>query len=67
MSISQTANNITGNLAQILFDGQKAMSDMAMKQVQASAQMQVTAQQQEVALDAVAMMTGVGSKIDTYV
>ena len=67
MSISQTANNITGNLAQILFDGQKAMSDMAMKQVQVSAQMQVTAQQQQVALEAVAMMTGVGSKIDTYV
>jgi len=61
------ANNIQANLTQILFDGQKAITDQAMKQVSVNMQAQVALQQQQTALEAVAMMTGLGTKVDTVV
>ncbi len=65
MSTLNAANDVTANLAKMIYGGQQAMAEQAMKQVQAQAQMQVLAQQQQVALEAVAMMTGIGTKVDT--
>jgi len=67
MSMLNAANGIQANLAQILFDGQKAVTDQALKQVQVNAQAQVALQQQQTAMATVAMMTGVGTKVDTVV
>lgn len=67
MSMLNTANGIQANLAQVLFDGQKAVTDQAMRQVQANMQAKVTLQQQQTTMAAVAMMTGIGTKVDTVV
>ena len=67
MSMLKAANDINSGLVQILFEGQKAMTDMAMKQTAVNLQAQVSLQQQQTALQTVAMMTGVGTKIDTVV
>jgi uncharacterized protein YijF (DUF1287 family) len=61
------ANSIPANLTQILFNGQKAMTDQAMKQIGVNMQAKAALQQQQTAMSAVAMMTGLGSKIDTVV
>ncbi len=65
MNTLNTANNIQTDLVQTLFDGQKAMMDLAMKQTAVNMQAQVQMQQQAAALEAVAMMTGIGTRIDT--
>lgn len=67
MIMLNEANGIQANLAQILFDGQKAVTDQAMNQIKVQAQAQVTLQQQQTAMATVAMMTGIGAKIDTVV
>jgi len=67
MSMLKAANSINADLVQTLYDGQKAMVDQAMKQVSVNTQAQVALQQQQTAMQAVAMMTGVGTKIDTVV
>ena len=67
MSMINTANSIPSDLIQTLFDGQQAMTDLAMKQVQVAAQAEVQLQQQATAMEAVAMMTGIGTKVDTVV
>ena len=61
------AKNIQADLSQTLFDGQKAINDQAMKQVSVNMQAQVALQQQQTAMEAVAMMTGIGTKVDTVV
>lgn len=61
------ANNIQADLTRMLFDGQKAIVDQAMKQVGVNLEMQAALQQQQTALSAVAMMTGLGTKVDTVV
>ena len=60
-------NSLTGNLVQTLFEGQKAMTDQAMKQISVNMQAQVDLQQQQTALQTVAMMTGIGTQLDTTV
>lgn len=65
MSMLKAANEINADLTQILFEGQKAITDQAMKQVAVNLQAEVQLQQQATALETVAMMTGVGTKIDT--
>ena len=67
MNALNAANDITANLAQVIYGGQQAMTEQAMKQVSANAQAQVMLQQQQTAMEAVAMMTGIGTKIDTVV
>lgn len=67
MSMLKAANDINSGLVQILFEGQKAMSDLAMKQTAVNMQAQISLQQQQTAMQTVAMMTGVGTKIDTVV
>lgn len=65
MNTLNTANGIQSDLVQTLFSGQKAMTDQAMKQVAVGMQAKVDLQEQETAMQAVAMMTGVGTRIDT--
>ncbi|MDR0882118.1 MAG: hypothetical protein LBP55_06205 [Candidatus Adiutrix sp.] len=60
-------NSLTGSLVQTLFEGQKAMTDQAMKQVSVNMQAQMDLQQQQTALQTVAMMTGIGTQVDTTV
>ena len=67
MGMLKAANDINSGLVQILFEGQKAMSDLAMKQTAVNMQAQISLQQQQTAMQTVAMMTGVGTKIDTVV
>lgn len=67
MSMLNEANGIQANLAQVLFDGQKAITDQAMRQVKVNMQAQAALQQQQTAIETVAMMTGIGTKIDTVV
>ena len=67
MSVFNTANSIPGDLTRVLFEGQKAITDQAMKQVKVGAEMKVALNQQQTALSVVAMMTGVGTKVDTVV
>lgn len=59
------ANNIQANLVKTLFDGQKAITDQALKEISVNMQAKVALQQQQTAMSVVAMMTGVGTKIDT--
>ena len=67
MSTINTANSIPADLIQTLFNGQQAMTDQAMKQVQVTMQAEVALQQQATAMEAVAMMTGIGTKVNTVV
>ncbi len=67
MSMFNEVNSLTGNLIQVLYDGQKAVTDQAMKQAAVNMQAQVSLQQQQTAMETVAMMTGIGTKLDTVV
>ncbi len=67
MNTLNAANSIPGDLMQTLFNGQKAVTDLAMKQVAVGLEAQVALQQQQTAMQAVAMMTGIGTKVDTVV
>ena len=65
MGTLNAANDIIGNLAQVIYGGQQAMTELAMKQMSVNVQAQAMLQQQQTALEAVAMMTGIGTKINT--
>lgn len=65
MNTLNAANNIQTDLVQTLFNGQKAMTDLAMKQTAVNMQAQTQMEQQSTALQAVAMMTGIGTQLDT--
>ena len=65
MNTLNAANSIPADLTQALLNGQKALTDQAMKQVAVGLEAQVALQQQQTTMQAVAMMTGVGTKIDT--
>lgn len=58
---------ITGKLVQTIMDGQKAQTDLALKAIEVVAQQQLAFQQQQTALMAVALFTGVGSKLNVFV
>ncbi len=65
MSMLNTANSIPGDLTKVLFQGHQAITDQAIKQVKLGAEIKASLQQQQTALSAVAMMTGLGTKVDT--
>jgi hypothetical protein len=67
MNVSITANNLPGSLVTTLLDGQKEQTDLAMKQIEVIAKQQLAIQQQQTALFAVALMTGVGSRLNIVV
>jgi hypothetical protein len=58
---------LTGNLVQTLMEGQKAQTELALKTIEVVAKQQLAVQQQQTALLAVAMLTGVGSKLNVFV
>ncbi|UQZ88576.1 hypothetical protein C4J81_04890 [Deltaproteobacteria bacterium Smac51] len=62
----QTANSIPGDLVSTLMGGQMQQVDQAMKMVKVGAEMETKVQQQAQAMEVVAMMTGVGGKVNTY-
>ena len=57
---------LTGKLVQTLMDGQKAQTELAIKTIEVVAQQQLALQQQQTALMAVAMLTGVGTKLNIF-
>jgi hypothetical protein len=68
MNVNSTSNGaLAGNLVQTLMDGQKAQTELAMKTIEIAAKQQLAVQQQQTALLAVAMLTGVGSKLNVFV
>jgi hypothetical protein len=58
---------LTGDLVKSLMEGQKAQTELALKTIEVVAQQQLAVQQQQTALLAVAMLTGVGSKLNVFV
>jgi hypothetical protein len=60
-----TANNIPGDLVQSLFGGLQALPEQALKTAAVQMEAQAKLQEQAMVMDVVAMMTGVGTKINT--
>jgi hypothetical protein len=61
-----SANSIPGDLVSTLMNGQMQQVDQAMKVAKVGMEMQAKMQQQSQAMQVVAMMTGVGGKVNTY-
>jgi hypothetical protein len=67
MNVNSIGNgSITGQLVTTLLDSQKAQTDLAIKTIEVAAKQQVAIQQQQTALMALALMTGIGSKLNVY-
>ncbi|MDR1040273.1 MAG: hypothetical protein LBR80_08945 [Deltaproteobacteria bacterium] len=67
MNVNNSANSLPGLLVNTLLDGQKKQTDLALKTIQVAAEQQLAVQQQQTAILAVALLTGVGTKLDTFV
>ncbi|MDR1044318.1 MAG: hypothetical protein LBP33_04255 [Candidatus Adiutrix sp.] len=65
MSVLNVANSIPGNLVKAIFESQKAITDQALKQAKVDSKMAVALKQQQTALTAVVMLTGIGGKVDS--
>lgn len=61
-----SANSIPGDLVSTLMNGQMQQVDQAMKTAKVGMEMQVKMQQQAQAMQTVAMMTGVGGRVNTF-
>ncbi|MDR1395906.1 MAG: hypothetical protein LBK52_07040 [Deltaproteobacteria bacterium] len=61
-----TANNLPGKLVNTLYEGQKMQTELAIKAVQLVAEQQIALQQQQTTLQAVALFTGVGTKLNIF-
>ena len=59
------ANSMPGDLVQTLLGGLSALPEQAMKVAAVQMEAQVKLQEQATAMGVVAMMTGVGTKINT--
>jgi hypothetical protein len=64
---SNSYGALAGNLVKNLMEGQKAQTELAMKTIEVATKQQLAVQQQQTALLAVAMLTGVGSKLNIFV
>ncbi|MDR1051837.1 MAG: hypothetical protein LBP95_12365 [Deltaproteobacteria bacterium] len=53
-------------MVQTLMDSQKAQTELVMKTIEVAARQQMAVQQQQTALLAVALLTGVGTKLDIF-
>ncbi|MDR1081043.1 MAG: hypothetical protein LBQ79_08815 [Deltaproteobacteria bacterium] len=67
MNVNNSANSLPGLLVTTLLDGQKKQTDLAMKTIQVAAEQTLAVQQQQTAILAVALLTGIGTKLDTFV
>jgi hypothetical protein len=63
---STTANSLPGKLVSSLYEGQKQQVDLAIKAVQLVTEQQMALQQQQATLQAVALLTGLGSKLNIF-
>jgi hypothetical protein len=61
----KAANSIPGDMVQTLMGGLTAQTDQAMQAVAVQMEAQAKVQEMSTAMGAVAMMTGVGTKVDT--
>jgi flagellin-specific chaperone FliS len=64
--IATTANSLPGKLVSSLYEGQKEQMDLAIKAVQLVAEQQLALQQQQTTLQAVSILTGLGSKLNVF-
>ena len=60
-----TANSLPGDLVQTLLGGLTALPEQALKAAAVQMEAQVQLQEQATAMEAVALMTGVGTRINT--
>jgi hypothetical protein len=58
---------LAGKLLTTIAEGQKAQTDFAIKAIEVVAKQQLALQQQQTALMAVALLTGVGSRLNIFV
>jgi hypothetical protein len=58
---------LAGKLVNTLMEGQQKQTELALKTIEVVAQQQLAVQQQQTTLLAVAMLTGVGSKLNVFV
>ncbi|MDR2142422.1 MAG: hypothetical protein LBR11_11680 [Deltaproteobacteria bacterium] len=66
VSLIASNNSLPGKLVSALYEGQKQQVDLAIKTVQLVAEQQVALQQQQTTLQAVALLTGLGNKLDIF-
>lgn len=67
MNVSNNANGLSGLLVTKLFESQQKQTDLALKTIQVAAEQQIAIQQQQTAIMAVALLTGIGTKVNTFV
>jgi hypothetical protein len=67
MNVNSTNNSLPGLLVTTLLDGQKQQTDLAIKQIEVIAKQQQAFQQQQTTLLALAILTGIGGKLDITV
>jgi hypothetical protein len=60
-----TANSLPGDLVKTLMEGVTAQTEQALKVASVQMEAQVKLQEQATAMGVVAMMTGVGTRLDT--
>jgi hypothetical protein len=58
--------SLAGKLVTTLLEGQQAQTNLALKTIEVAAKQQIAFQQQQTALLAVALLTGVGSRLNVY-
>ena len=58
---------LTGKLVSTIMEGQKAQTELSMKTIEVAVQQQMALQQQQTALLAVALLTGVGTRLNIFV
>jgi hypothetical protein len=67
MDVNNSVNSLPGLLVSTLLDGQKEQLNLAIKEIEVIAKQQQAFQQQQTTLLAVALLTGIGSKLDITV
>jgi hypothetical protein len=66
MNVNNNVNSLPGLLVSTLLDGQQKQTDLALKTIQVAAEQQLAVQQQQTAILAVALLTGIGTKLDIF-
>ncbi|MDR0547993.1 MAG: hypothetical protein LBI10_01050 [Deltaproteobacteria bacterium] len=64
--IASTSDSLPGKLVSSLYEGQKQQVDLAIKAVQLVAEQKLALERQQTTLQAVALLTGLGNKLDIF-
>ncbi|MDR1607211.1 MAG: hypothetical protein LBT38_02220 [Deltaproteobacteria bacterium] len=67
VSLVASNDSLPGKLVSALYEGQKQQTELALKTIQLVAEQQIAMQRQQTTLQAVALLTGVGGKLDIIV